>query len=80
NHALYKNGWTTDTSLQFYRSKDQFGSTTTRTSPVVRGAYRIKEQFYFDMDGGIEITKLNGTQGTTKTTRYFFSGGLRWDF
>lgn len=80
NHTIHNNGWTSDTSLQLYRAKDQLGSTTTRTSPLVRGAYRIKEQFYFDVDGGIELTKLSGTQITTKTTRYFFSGGLRWDF
>ncbi len=80
NHTMHKNGWTMDTSLQFYRSKDQFGGTTTRTSPMVRGAYRIKEQFYFDIDGGIELNKFNGTLQTTKTTRYFLSGGLRWDF
>lgn len=80
NHTMHKNGWTMDTSLQFYRAKDQLGGTTTRTSPMVRGAYRIKERFYFDIDGGVELTKLNGTQITTKTTRYFLSGGLRWDF
>ncbi len=69
-----------DTSLQLYRHKDQFGGTTSRTSPMVRGAYRLKEQLYLDMDGGFEYTNYGGAQQTTNTTRYFYSAGLRWDF
>ncbi len=80
NHTLLISGWTLDTSLQFYRHKDQFGGTTSRTSPMVRGAYRLKEQLYFDMDGGLEYTNYGGVQQTSKTTRYFYSAGLRWDF
>lgn len=80
NHTLFRNTWTMDTSLQLYRSKDQFGNYTRRNSPMVRGAYRFKEQFYFDVDAGFEFTKLSGTQQVTKTKRYFYSAGLRWDF
>ena len=80
NHNQYKNGWTMDTSLQLYRQKDQYEATTTRISPMVRGAYRLREQFYVDVDGGIEMANFKGAQTSSKTTRYFFSGGLRWDF
>lgn len=80
NHSTLKSGWSIDTSLQLYQQKDQFGGKTNRTSPMVRGAYRIKEQFYVDMDGGLEFGKLSGAQQVTKTTRYFYSAGLRWDF
>ncbi|NOU01385.1 MAG: hypothetical protein HOO95_07420 [Gallionella sp.] len=80
NYNMYNNGWTINTSLQLYRQKDQFGSMTTRTSPMIRGAYRIKEQLYFDLDGGLEFSDFTGTQQTTKTTRIFYSGGLSWSF
>ncbi len=80
NHTLFNSGWTMDTSLQLYRQKDQFGGTTSRTSPMVRGAYRLKEQLYFDMDGGFERISYGGAQQTTETTRFFYSAGLRWDF
>ncbi len=80
NHTQFKSGWMVDTSLQLYNQKDQFGGTTTRNSPMLRGSYRLREQFFFDVDGGFELTKYSGTQVTTKTTRYFFSGGVRWDF
>jgi len=69
-----------DTSLQLYRDKDQFDATTTRTSPMVRGAYRIREQLYFDVDGGVDLVNYSGAQQTMKTTRLFTSMGLRLDF
>ncbi|MBI4808454.1 MAG: hypothetical protein HY799_05880 [Nitrosomonadales bacterium] len=80
NHTQYKNGWMLDASLQLSSYKDQFGGKTTRKSPLLRGAYRLGEQFYIDVDGGIELINYSGAQSTTKTTRYFYSAGLRWDF
>lgn len=80
NHTQFKGGWAMDTSLQMYRQRDQFGSYLRRNSPMVRGAYRIKEQFYFDADLGYEFTKSTGAQQITKMKRYFYSAGLRWDF
>jgi hypothetical protein len=80
NHTQFNSGWMMDTSLQLSSYKDQFGGTTKRTSPMLRGAYLFGEQFYFDVDGGIELNDYSGAQQTTKTTRYFYSAGLRWDF
>lgn len=80
NHTLLQNGWTVDTSLQMYYQKDQFATYLRRNSPMVRGSYRIKEQFYFDADLGYEFTKATGAQQITNTYRYFYSAGLRWDF
>ena len=80
NHTQFRNGWAMDPSLQVYRSKDQFGSYTRRNSPMLRGAYRLKEQLYVDVDGGFEFTKVTGAQQITKTKRYFYSAGLRLDF
>lgn len=80
NHTQFQSGWMMDTTLQLSNMTDQFGGTTRRTSPVLRGAYRLREQFYFDVDGGVEWTDYSGSQSDTKTTRYFYSAGLRWDF
>lgn len=80
NHKQFNSGWMMDASLQLSSFKDQLGGKTTRKSPMLRGAYRFREQFYFDVDGGIELTDYNGPQSNAKTTRYFTSLGLRWDF
>ncbi|MGC2166113.1 MAG: tetratricopeptide repeat protein [Gallionella sp.] len=80
NYMLFNSGWTMNTSLQLYRDKNQYGGKTTRVSPTVRGAYRIKEQLYVDLDGGIDRTDFDGPQLASKTTRIFSSIGLRWDY
>jgi tetratricopeptide (TPR) repeat protein len=80
NHIPLNSGWTMDTSLQLSRYKDQFGAITSRISPMLRGAYRLTGQLYFDADGGVDIIDYKGAQSTNKTTRYFTSIGLRWDF
>jgi tetratricopeptide (TPR) repeat protein len=80
NHKQFNSGWMMDASLQLSSFKDQLGGKTTRKSPMLRGAYRFREQFYFDVDGGIEYNDYSGPQSNTKTTRYFTSLGLRWDF
>jgi hypothetical protein len=79
-HTQFNSGWMMDASLQLSSYKDQFGGTTKRTSPLLRGAYLFRDRFYFDVDGGIELNDYSGAQQTTKTTRYFYSAGLRWDF
>lgn len=80
NHTSFQSGWMMDTSLQLYRQTDQFGGVVTRTSPMVRGSYRLKDQWTFDTDGGIESTKNTGAQVKTSTLRFFASAGVRWDF
>jgi hypothetical protein len=80
NHVGFQSGWMMDTSMQLYRYTDQFGGVTTRTSPMVRGSYRLKDQWTFDVDGGIESTKNSGAQVTSSTLRFFTSAGVRWDF
>ncbi len=80
NHNQFGQAWMVDTSFQLYRQTDQFGGVTTRTSPTIRGSYRMQEQFSFDMDMGYESTKNSGTQVSVKTSRFFTSAGVRWDF
>ncbi|MDH2915599.1 MAG: tetratricopeptide repeat protein [Gallionella sp.] len=80
NHTQYRSGWAMDTSLQIYRQTDQLGGVTTRWSPMVRGAYRIRDTLTFDADFGYDSTKNDGAQVTNKMSRIFGSAGLRWDF
>lgn len=75
-----KNVWGFDSSLQLYKQTDQFNAVTTRISPTVRASYRLKEQITLDADLGVESTKSEGTQVTTKVMRVFGSAGVRWDF
>lgn len=86
NHHLFGRGFTLDTSLQLYNQTDQFGGTTQRMSPMLRGAYRLKDQLSLEMDAGYESIDYTGpalalgSSTNTKTTRVFYSAGLRWDF
>lgn len=80
NHTQLQSGWGIDSSLQLSSHNDQFDATTTRTSPMVRGAYKLGESLYVDVDGGLELAEFSAAQQTIKTTRYFYSAGLRLDF
>jgi len=80
NYTSFTNGWTLNTSVQLYRQNDQFGGVTTRISPMLRGAFRVSDQFYIDLDGGLDRTNYDAQQLSSKTTRIFCSSGLRWDF
>lgn len=80
NHTQLNPAWNLDTSLQLSSYKDQYGGTTRRISPLVRGAYRFREQLYFDADFTYENMDYSGPQMSTKTKRLAVSGGVRWDF
>jgi len=80
NHIPLKSNWMMDASLQLYNQTDQFGGTTKRTSPMLRGSYRIRDMITFDADAGYESANYNGPNQAVKTTRFFYSVGLRGDF
>jgi len=83
NHTDMQYGqyvWGLDSSVQLYKQTDQFNAVTTHFAPTVRGTYRLRDQLTFDADLGFENTKTEGSNVTTKTTRFFGSAGLRWDF
>lgn len=80
NHEQFNSGWMMDSSLNLYAVSDQFGGTTKYMSPTVRGSYRLKDSLTFDVDGGLENINYNGASQTSKTMRFYYSAGLRWDF
>jgi hypothetical protein len=80
NHTGFNNGVMLDTSLQYSNSSDQFGGKSIRRSPTLRGSYRLRESLFIDADGGLEFINYSGPSQSTKTTRYSYSLGFRWDF
>ena len=80
NHTQTGFGLMIDTTLQTSYYKDQFDGKMTQIMPMVRGSYRFRESFTFDADGGYQRVDYSGPQTSSKTSRYFCSLGLRWDF
>ena len=80
NHSMLKPNWGLDTSLMLYSQTDQFGGKISRVSPMLRASYQLASQLNLDLDGGFERNTFSGANQTSKTSRYFISGGFRWDF
>jgi tetratricopeptide (TPR) repeat protein len=80
NHTAFSSSLMVDTSLQFSSYTDQFAGKSKRTSPMLRGSYRLRESLYIDADGGMEFINYSGPTQSSKTTRYSYSLGFRWDF
>ena len=80
NHTQLKSPWMIDTTVQVSSFRDQFGGTTTQFMPMVHGSYPFRQQFTFDADFGFQNIKYSGPQLDNKTTRFFLSSGVRWDF
>ncbi len=79
NHTPFDR-WMLDTSLQYSNSTDQLAGQNKRISPMLRGSYQLRETLYIDADAGLEFINYSGPTQSTKTTRYTYSLGFRWDF
>jgi tetratricopeptide (TPR) repeat protein len=80
NHLPFANGWVMDSLLQFRRQTDQSGGVTRYFSPLVRGAYNLRDNLALEMDCAIERAFYDGAMSSTATTRYSTSVGMRLDF
>lgn len=80
NHTPFDSRWMLDSSLSYSNYSDQFGGKSIRTSPMLRGSYQLREMLYIDADAGVEWMNYSGPTQSTKTTRYSYSLGFRWDF
>lgn len=72
--------WTLDASLQLYRQNYEIGTVMTRTVPMLRTAYQVRQSISLDMDLGVEISHTESASQTSDGQRQFFSLGFRWDF
>ena len=87
NHSSLNEKWSADESLRLYRqsSYDSITGLLTGTesivSPTFRAAYQARNNLNLEVDGGIDLTNNNPTNGqSSNTSRKYFSFGGRWDF
>jgi len=87
NHANITDKWAEDASLRLYWQTSYDFSTGNSTgtesivSPTFRLSYQARSNLNLEVDGGIDLTNNNPTNGqSSKTTRKYFSLGGRWDF
>lgn len=80
NHTPFDSRWMLDSSLSYSNYTDQLGGKSIRTSPMLRGSYQLRDMLYIDADAGVEWMNYSGPSQSTKTTRYSYSLGFRWDF
>jgi hypothetical protein len=69
-----------DAGVQYSNYTDQLGGKSKRTSPMLRGSYQLRDTLFLDADAGLEFINYSGPTQSTKTTRYSYSLGFRWDF
>lgn len=80
NHTPFNSRWILDSSLSYSNNTDQLGGKSIRTSPMLRGSYQLRDTLYIDADAGVEWMNYSGPNQSTKTTRYSYALGFRWDF
>jgi hypothetical protein len=83
NHLTLAEKWSTDASLRLYwqTTSGTSSSKETITSPTFRVAYQARNNLNFEADGGFDFTNNTPDNGqSSKTTRRYFSLGLRSDF
>ena len=81
NHSVVREKWMVDASLRLYRQNDDLGGKQAITTPILRISYQAKDRLSLEAEGGIEITGTTPATGPySKTTRKFFSLGIRGDF
>lgn len=81
NHSVLREKWMLDASLRLYRQNDNLGGKQTITTPMLKISYQAKDRLNLEAEGGYEITGNTPANGPyAKTTRKFFSLGMRGDF
>ncbi len=81
NHSVLREKWMLDASLRLYRQNDNLGGKQTITTPTLKVSYQAKDRLSLEAEGGFEITGTTPANAPyAKTTRKFFSLGMRGDF
>lgn len=81
NHSILREKWMVDASLRLYRQNDSLGGKQTITTPTLKASYQAKDRLSLEAEGGYEITGNTPANAPySKTTRKFFSLGMRGDF
>ncbi len=72
--------WRIDGSLRYYTQKDNIGTTLERVSPNLRLSYQWHDSLFLEGEIGQEVSKTDSATQKDKTTRNYFSAGVRWEF
>ncbi|MBI3569488.1 MAG: hypothetical protein HY082_00030 [Gammaproteobacteria bacterium] len=81
NRLLWGTSWSLDTTLNWYTQHDTSTDTKlNRFAPVLRPAYKWKENITFEMELGEERTTTTSPTTEDKAHRRYWSLGYRWDF
>ncbi len=81
NHVIiFQEKWRVETALKYYQQKDTFQVNLKRLSPTFKLAYRWLDNLSIEAEAGGEFSRSNSPLQTDKTTRDFYTLGIRYDF
>jgi TolA-binding protein len=81
NHVIiFQEKWRFETALKYYQQKDALQTQLKRFSPTVKLAYRWLDNLSLEAEAGGEFSRSNSPLQTDKTTRDFYTLGIRYDF
>lgn len=81
NRLLWGTSWSLDTTINWYTQHDTLTDTETkRASPVLRPAYKWKDNITLEVELGEERTTTTSPNAENKTVSRYWSLGYRWDF
>ncbi|MBW9256785.1 MAG: hypothetical protein K1562_04080 [Candidatus Thiodiazotropha sp. (ex. Lucinisca nassula)] len=75
------NTWRVNPRLDFsYRENKENDGTRFTVSPFLRMDYRLRKDFTFELEGGMNWFEEDDGTEVTNFTDFFFYAGYRWDF
>jgi TolA-binding protein len=81
NHVIiFQEKWRFETALKYYHQKDTFRVELKRFSPTLKLAYRWFDNLSIEAEAGAEYSRSNSPLQSDRTTRDFYTLGIRYDF
>ena len=81
NRSYFRELWNLDSTLRLYRQSDNAGGRVNTVAPQLKLGYLLRNNLTLEAEGGIDWTNSSSsTAPASKTTREYFSLGMRWDF
>lgn len=81
NRSYFYALWNLDSTLRLYRQSDNAGRKAITMAPQLKLGYQLRNDLTLEAEGGIDWTNSSSSAApASKTTRRYFSFGMRWDF